>query len=203
MSDQRQFWNERFGRDGYFYGTEPNQYLKSVIDEFEPQQVLLFLGEGEGRNAVYAAKKGHYVSALDTSEIGLAKTSMLAHETGCQVNLIHADLEWWTSSVGYDAVLCSFLHLTEPLRSTVFSKVLAILPENGIFAGEFFSIHQLPRPSGGPKDPELLYTAADLEKILSALPCEILELQEMDTELNEGTGHIGTASVVRMKVRKK
>ena len=203
MNDQREFWNERFGREGYFYGTTPNRYLASHIDTLPSQQNILFLGEGEGRNAVYALECGHIVTALDAAEIGLAKTAMLAQSKGFEISLIHTDLEFWNPTQRYDAIMCSFLHLTEPLRSEVFAKTVEHLNEGGIFVGEFFSIHQLPKTTGGPKDLDLLYTADQLSFILKTLPCDIIELSETDTQLHEGTGHNGLASVVRMKVQKK
>lgn len=203
MNDQRAFWNERFGREGYFYGTTANRYLASHIDALSPQQTILFLGEGEGRNAVYALEQGHTVTALDAAEIGLAKTAMLAQSKGFELSLIHTDLEQWSPTQHYDAIMCSFLHLYEPLRSEVFAKVLEHLNEGGVFVGEFFSIHQFPKTTGGPKDIDLLYTADQLASILKALPCEILELCEIDTDLHEGAVHNGLASVVRLKVQKR
>ena len=203
MSDQREFWNERFGREGYFYGTTANRYLACHIDALPPQQTILFLGEGEGRNAVYALQRGHTVTALDAAEIGLAKTAMLAQSKGFELSLIHTDLEQWNPTQKYDSIMCSFLHLTEPLRSEVFTKAIEHLNKGGLFVGEFFSIHQLPKTTGGPKDLELLYTADLLSSILEVLPCEILELCEIDTELQEGKVHNGLASVVRLKVQKR
>lgn len=203
MNDQRAFWNERFGREGYFYGTTANRYLASHIDLLPPQQTILFLGEGEGRNAVYALECGHTVTALDAAEIGLAKTAQLAQSKGLEVSLIHTDLEFWNPTQPYDAIMCSFLHLYEPLRSEVFAKALEYLNEGGVFVGEFFSIHQFPKTTGGPKDINLLYSTDTLLSILEAMPCKILELYEMDTQLREGLVHNGLASVVRLKVQKR
>jgi hypothetical protein len=203
MNDQRQFWNERFGREGYFYGTTANCYLASNIATLPPQQTILFLGEGEGRNAVHALTCGHTVTALDAAEIGLAKTAMLAKSKGFELSLIHTDLAQWNPAQQYDAIMCSFLHLYEPLRSEVFVKAIEHLNKGGVFVGEFFSIHQFQKTTGGPKDLDLLYTADLLSSILKVLPCEILELCEIDTELREGIVHNGLASVVRLKAQKK
>lgn len=203
MNDQREFWNERFGREGYFYGTTPNRYLASNIDILQPKQNILFLGEGEGRNAIYACEHGHTVTALDAAEVGLAKTAQLAQSKGLELSLIHTDLEFWNPTQQYDAIMCSFLHLYEPLRSEVFAKALEHLTAGGVFVGEFFSIHQFPKTTGGPKDLNLLYTANQLSSMLKAMPCDILELCEIDTHLQEGTVHNGLASVVRLKVQKK
>jgi len=203
MSDQREFWNERFAKEGYFYGLDPNLYVASRIDALNESKNILFLGEGEGRNAIYAARCGHNVTALDASDIGLAKCADRAKSENLALTLIHTDLEIWEPNDTYDAVLCSFLHLPEPLRTEVFAKVITNLTPGGLFAGEFFSIHQMPRTTGGPKDETLLYTAEQLKAILDhRTDIEILELSELDTQLSEGRGHNGLASVVRMTVRK-
>ena len=53
----KEFWNERYSQEAYAYGTEPNAFFKSRIDQLSPGKLLL-PAEGEGRNAVYAATKG-------------------------------------------------------------------------------------------------------------------------------------------------
>lgn len=45
------------------YGTEPNAFFKAQLDQLTPGRLLL-PAEGEGRNAVYAAKKGWEVAAF-------------------------------------------------------------------------------------------------------------------------------------------
>ena len=69
-------WDEKFGRDGYLYGKEPNVFLKNAIDAIEKPASILFLGEGEGRNAVYAASKGHKSFALDNSDCVIGTASV-------------------------------------------------------------------------------------------------------------------------------
>ena len=54
----------------YVYGTKPNDFLVSVVDQVPAGRVLC-LAEGEGRNAVYLAKQGCTVLAVDSSSVGL------------------------------------------------------------------------------------------------------------------------------------
>ena len=49
-----EFWDKRYNNEDLIYGTEPNKFFKQYIDKIKPGRILL-LGEGEGRNAVYAA----------------------------------------------------------------------------------------------------------------------------------------------------
>ena len=67
--------------------------------------------------------------------------------------------------------------------------------------GEFFSVNQLDYQSGGPKDVDLLYTVDDFK---NAFPeCEYHKLEETETILDEGKGHQGKASVVRVIITKE
>ena len=71
-----EFWNERYGIQEYLYGTEPNVFLKQQLDNLTPGKIL-FLGEGEGRNSVYAASIDWLVDAYDSSSVGKEKAEKL------------------------------------------------------------------------------------------------------------------------------
>ena len=53
---------------------------------------------------------------------------------------------------------------------------------------------------GGPKDLNLLYSLDDFQKSIKSL--KIHKLEEIIVELNEGNGHIGEASVIRLIAQK-
>lgn len=197
-----QMWDEKFSREGYFYGFEPNVFIESKTSLLAPKAKILCLGEGEGRNAVYLADKGFEVTALDASAIGMTKAISLAAKRGVSFNVELLDLEQWNPQEKYDAVLTSYLHLEEPLRTQAFRKAVSCLNPKGYFIGEFFSLNQIPRDSGGPKKPSLLYTLASLESIFTIQGCEILYLEECDVPLDEGNGHQGDALVIRVIVKK-
>lgn len=194
-----QMWDEKFGREGYLYGTEPNRFLKSVIDALPSGSRVLFLGEGEGRNACYAAAAGMVVSAIDASETGLQKLASLAASKHVSVTAIHLDLAFWEPEEHYDAILCAYLHLEEPLRSDVFVRALSAVAPGGIFAGEFFATSQIERNSGGPKALELLYDTQAFEKLQR--PWFDANIEALRVELDEGRGHQGTADVIQVHFR--
>jgi len=195
-------WNEKFSREGYLYGKKPNAFLASQLQKLDGGSSILFLGEGEGRNACYAALLGFQVTALDASDVGLDKAEELSCEMGVCITTIHADLEQWKSDTQYDFVMCSFLHLAEPLRTKAFREAVRTLKPGGKFIGEFFSTKQLPLTSGGPKDVDLLYNTVDLERTFDIAGAEIEFLEEHLDSLDEGVGHQGEAVLVRVIVRK-
>ncbi|MGQ9644774.1 MAG: SAM-dependent methyltransferase, partial [Ignavibacterium sp.] len=50
----KDFWNSRYSEQEFAYGTQPNAFFKEQLEKIKSGSAL-FLGEGEGRNAVYAA----------------------------------------------------------------------------------------------------------------------------------------------------
>ena len=70
-------WDERFGADVYFYGKEPNAFVAEMAEKI-PAGPVLCLAEGEGRNAVFLAQRGHEVTAVDQAATGMAKAGRLA-----------------------------------------------------------------------------------------------------------------------------
>ena len=201
MSIQK-MWNEKFQREGFLYGKEPNRFLSEQAGLLKPSSEILMLGEGEARTACHMAFEGHTVTALDASDVGLAKTEALAQERGVNVETLHADLESWQSDNSYDAVLTSFLHLLEPLRTKAFTHAIDSLKSGGYFMGEFFAVEQLERDSGGPNMPELLYTVASLQKICDRGDVRIRKLEACVDHLSEGSGHQGDADLIRVIVQK-
>jgi SAM-dependent methyltransferase len=197
-------WNQKFDRDDYFYGIEPNAFIKEQCEGMHLKDAhVMCLGEGEGRNALFLAEKKADVVALDASDIGLAKALHLCKEAGHHISAMHQDLETWEPVCSfYDLIVASYVHLPEPLRSRTFANVIATLKPRGIFVAEYFSIKQLEYKSGGPKMPELLYEIELLRATLDPLDVKIEILEEVITTLDEGPGHQGEACVIRVKLVK-
>jgi 2-polyprenyl-3-methyl-5-hydroxy-6-metoxy-1,4-benzoquinol methylase len=196
-------WNEKFSCKEYLYGEMPNSFLKSYIDYIPSQNRVLFLGEGEGRNAVYAARKDLHVDAVDASTVGLEKAKRLSEKFGVKINAIHADLEQWSADCDYDYIMCSFLHLNDSIRAKVLLKAFEALKPFGTFIAEFFSTNQLSYKSGGPSELNLLYTVDSIKEIFSSAECDIYQLEEVLDYLDEGIGHQGEASLIRVVIKKR
>ena len=75
----KDFWNSRYSKQEFAYGTQPNAFLKEQLEKIK-SGTALFLGEGEGRNAVYAAKLSWQVDAVDFSSSAKIKALKLAEE---------------------------------------------------------------------------------------------------------------------------
>lgn len=197
---QKEFWNDKFKDDEFFYGINPNEFLASNKDLLKNGGDILLLGEGEGRNALYFAKNGFNVSAIDCSDIGLSKLANKAKEENLNINLFCEDLTTWESNKKYDAVLASYLHMHTNDLEKLFLNIENSLNSGGYFIAEFFSKNQLNYSSGGPKNSDLLYSVEDFEDRFNSC---IKDVKEELVVLDEGIGHQGEASVIRVIIKKQ
>jgi SAM-dependent methyltransferase len=194
------FWNERYAGTDYFYGTAPNDFLVSVVAEV-PAGPVLCLAEGEGRNAVFLAGRGHPVTAVDQAEAGLAKARALAQQRGVPLTAVAADLaEFAISPQAWAGIVAIFMHLPPALRRTVLAQAAAGLRPDGVFVMEAYRPAQLGYGTGGPRDVTLLPTLAELRTELRGL--ELIIGREIERDVREGGGHTGMSAVVQILARR-
>lgn len=193
-------WNERYSQPGYVYGTAPNEFLVAMADQIPPGPVLS-LGEGEGRNAAYLASLGHPVVAVDKSPVGLTKARQLAAARGLTIDTVVADLAHYVIEPNaWAGIVSIFCHLPTTIRQPLYAAITRGLRPGGILLLEAYTPQQLPKTTGGPKDPDMLLTLKQLTAELPGL--DFLHAQELDREVQEGAYHTGQASVVQLLARR-
>jgi len=193
-------WDERYARQEYIYGTEPNKFLKEKLATLKPGRIL-FPAEGEGRNAVYAATLDWNTDAFDQSIEGQKKAFQLANQKKVSINYSIQSLnEWSPEPDQYDCIALIFVHLPEGLRKQVHKAAIEALKPGGILLLEGFTINQLPRSSGGPKNIELLFTAEQIKNDFADLPDIVIA--ETQIILDEGPLHQGLADVIQLTCHK-
>ena len=190
------FWDEKYNRNDYLYGTKPNDRVKQNLVKLKPGKIL-FPAEGEGRNAVYAATQGWDVTAFDPSSVGQQKAIKLANIQNVSINYLlrgYENVEFEDNS--FDAMALSFSHMPSDLRKKKKKKYIGWLKPGGKIILELFSKEQLNYNSGGPKDADMLLSQPELEQDFESM--SNVEINVEITQLEEGPGHQGDASVIRM-----
>ena len=197
MSDYKStFWDERYSTEQYIYGIEPNQFFKEQLSKILTPGRLLLPGEGEGRNAVYAAKLGWQVDAVDQSQKAMEKAVNLADENKVDVNYSVVDLRTFIPKKNYyDAAAIIFVHFNSEERKSFHKIITDSLKPGGVLIFESFSKNQFGKTSGGPQDLEMLYSLEDIKNDFKEMRSILLE--EKNILLNEGDKHVGDASVIR------
>ena len=206
MNNWTQRWDDRYSNEEFAYGEEPNNYLKEQIQKLKPCAIL-FPAEGEGRNAIFAAKLGWNVSAFDISEEGKNKALKLAEANNVSIDYQVGELKTLDfKEEQFDVIALIYAHFPAEIKSEIHKQLNKLLRKDGIIIFEAFSKKHLEYLAindkvGGPKDIESLFS---IEEIKSDFPnYEIIELEEKEIELNEGLFHNGTGSVIRFIGRKK
>jgi SAM-dependent methyltransferase len=193
-------WEQRFGADGYLYGTEPNDFLREHVGSL-PRGHVLCVAEGEGRNAVFLASQGFEVSSIDLTEAGVAKTRRLATQRGVNVDAVTGDLA--TADLGiqsWNGIVSIFAHLPPTIRRDLHRRVVNALAPGGVFLLEAYTPAQVGRGTGGPPAPELAMTLSGLMRELEGL--EFTHALETERDVVEGRGHTGRGSVVQVIARR-
>ncbi|CAC9975342.1 class I SAM-dependent methyltransferase [Flavobacterium panici] len=206
MNNWTQRWDDRYSSEEFAYGEDPNNYLKEQLEKLNPGTIL-FPAEGEGRNAIFAAKLGWNVSAFDISEEGKNKAIRLAENNNVSIDYQVGELETLDFHEDqFDAIALIYAHFPAEIKSAIHKQLHKLLRKNGIIIFEAFSKKHLEylainEKVGGPKDIASLFS---IEEIKSDFPnYEIIELEEKEIELNEGLFHNGKGSVIRFIGRKK
>lgn len=206
MNNWTQRWDDRYSNEAFAYGEEPNNFFRQEIEKLNAGTIL-FPAEGEGRNAVYAAKLGWTVAAFDISEEGKNKALKLAAANNVSIDYQIGELETLNyQAEQFDAIALIYAHFPAEIKSSIHKMLDKYLRQNGIIIFEAFSKKHLEYIAlndkvGGPKDIESLFSIEEIRADFSNY--EIIELVEKEIELNEGLFHNGKGSVIRFVGRKK
>jgi len=202
----QEFWDQRYQKEAYIYGTKPNLFFAEGIRRLNISGHILLPAEGEGRNAVHAAKRGLKVTAFDISEEGRRKALALAerrdvtfiyHLGGLETVANHTEL--------FDAIALIYAQFQKDIRRHYHRTFVQMLKPGGHLLLEGFckdhQTYQKQNPAvGGPRSSDLLLDSEELREDFA--PLTTLQMMNQEIALQEGTGHQGLGKVVRYIGRK-
>lgn len=199
MQHPKEFWDERFGHDHYVYGTAANRWFAEQLAKLRPGKLLL-PAEGEGRNAVHAARQGWSVTAFDISGQGRRKALQLAEKHGVLIDYRAGMLaELPDLPRDFDALGMIYAHVEASVRNRFNAGVAELLRPGGTLIFEAFAVEQLAyqpvHNSGGPRQADMLFTVDAVRGEFPEIAFSVLKEEEVT--LHEGGGHEGLAKVVR------
>tara|TARA_B100000780_G_scaffold74702_1_gene50232 strand:- start:1769 stop:2380 length:612 start_codon:yes stop_codon:yes gene_type:complete len=201
----RDHWDKRYLENEAAYGQLPNRFFYTALTElknemkFEERTILLPC-DGEGRNALFAAKMGLKTTSFDKSEIGVSKSLQWAKNSGLEVTSSCEDAFQYTPQDKFDIVCLIFAHMPETRRKEFHNLALDWLKPGGIFMLEGFHKNQLGLHSGGPKKTEMLFDEEMLLHDFSQL--NIRSMVKVNQNLDEGPFHQGPAVTLQLIAEK-
>ena len=135
MSNIRTNYEKWYECDGYYWGTEPADFLDELISlcPHSKDKKVLDIGCGEGKDAVYMAQKGYDVTAFDLTENGIKKTIRFAEEKGVKVNAYVDDINTFETDEQFDIIYSSgtIQYLFEENKKGFFDKLNRITKKGG------------------------------------------------------------------------
>jgi SAM-dependent methyltransferase len=178
---RRDAWNTRYAGEELVWSLEPNRFVAEEAADLAPGRAL-DVACGEGRNAIWLARQGWDVVAVDFSSVGLDKARRLAGAAGVSVDWREADVTVWDPPGEFDLVVVSYLQLSQPELEAVFSRIVPSVASGGTIIVVGHDRRNLDEGVGGPPDPAALLDTAQIVALLDDLEIERAEVVERPVE---------------------
>lgn len=184
----RDDWNRRYAGEELVWTAQANRFLVAEASGLTPGRAL-DVACGEGRNAVWLAERGWRITGVDFSDVAIEKARGLATARGVEGEWIAADLlDYRPEPLAFELVLVFYLQLPADLRRPILRAAAGAVAPGGTFLLVAHDSDNLADGYGGPQDPRVLYTAADVVADLdgSGLQVERADRVERTVETAEG-----------------
>lgn len=136
--DTKSVWDRRYNKKNYIYGKLPAKFLAENFDYLKPKSLVLDMGMGEGRNAVFLAEKGHKVTGIDISSVAVKKARLLAKEKNVVLKTVVGTLtKYKIKPESFDAIIC-FYFVDRKLNQ----KILNWLRPGGLIFYEAYTLKE-------------------------------------------------------------
>lgn len=169
MLMDREGWNQRYAGSDLVWSAAANRFLMDEVAALRPGRAL-DLGTGEGRNAIWLAKLGWRVTAVDFSDVGLQKARQIARGAGADIDWVEADLRTYAPEPGaFDLVVVMYIHFSPTDRRALVRAAAAAVAAGGTLLVVGHDRSNLERGFGGPQDPSILFTPDDITADLAGI----------------------------------
>lgn len=181
-------WNARYAGSDLVWTREPNLFVARELVGVTPGTAV-DLAAGEGRNAIWLARQGWRVTAVDFAQAGLDKGAALAGDL--PITWVCADATTWTAALPVGLVVVTYLQLEPEARAAAVAHAWRSLALGGTLLWVAHDSTNLTDGTGGPSDPAVLMTAEDVLGDLDAAGAEyaVVAAGRAAREVTDGPGH--------------
>jgi RNA polymerase sigma-70 factor, ECF subfamily len=194
QDERRRAWDRRHASRDPIESVDPDPLLVSLASPLRPGRAL-DLACGDGRNAVWLARRGWHVEAVDFSSVALERARMAAERVGVSVEWAGHDLlEWTPPESAYELVALIYLHVAPEQRRAVLRGAAAAVAPGGRLLIVGHHRRNLEEGAGGPRDPRVLYDPDDLA---AEVPGLLVERAETVVGGSEGATRVDALLLAR------
>jgi SAM-dependent methyltransferase len=193
-----QFWNERYREQDQLWSGEPNGLLVAEVGDLPPGRAL-DLGCGEGGDAIWLARRGWRVTAVDISQVALDRAAAAGAALNGQVTWTRADITTAPPQAGaFDLVAAIYFPLPHEAGPAAVRGLLdAVAPGGTLLIGghdmaDHGHRHDQHEADHEPAfDPALYYRPDEIAALLGdGWTIVTDERRERVSPAPPGTGHI-------------
>jgi SAM-dependent methyltransferase len=165
-------WDQRYA-ERQQWSAEPNVLIAELLADLPPGDAV-DLAAGEGRHALWLAGLGWRVTAVDFSDVGLARGR--AQPGADRVTWVTADATTWSAEPeSLDLVLVAYLHLAEAETTALFIRAVGWLRPGGRLLVLGHDVDNVTAGVGGPQEPAILHSVDRLAPVAALLDVDRLE----------------------------
>ena len=185
-----QDWDTRYKSADNIWSLSPNEFVAQYLEHL-PTGSMIDLAGGEGRNALWFASRGWQVENVEFSKIALGKFCDRAEKENLQAlcRATHADV---TEDIQFalqnvDLGVIAYLHIESTGLTKAIQSLVSNIKPGGTFFGIWHARENLVDGFGGPQDPEVIPTKAEIQEALvaSGISGASIELKERRVNVGE------------------
>ena len=189
------FWDERYRQHGDVWSRNPNPQLVSEASGLRPGSAL-DVGSGEGADAIWLARQGWRVTAVDISSVALDRASSRAAQdpdAAQRITWTHQDLTKTAPPAGtFDLVSAQFMHVPKEQRDPLYHRLAASVAPGGTLLIVGHHPSDLDTGVRRPSAPGLLFTADEIAAVLDPEEWEILVCEARPRPAHDADGNTVT-----------
>jgi len=168
-AEQAAEWDARYGEhDGAMWSGRPNGRLVAEVADLAPGRAL-DVGCGEGADAIWLARRGWTVTAIDISDVAVSRAAEAAHVAGASVELVCGDALQASFPAGsFDLVSLQYPALPKVAGEAAVRTLLGAVRPGGLLLAVYHDLddeHREHMKSRG-FDPADYVSADDLLRLL-------------------------------------
>jgi SAM-dependent methyltransferase len=182
-------WDERYAAAEQVWSLGPNRFVEAELASLPPGRAL-DLACGEGRNAIWLARRGWLVTAIDFSSVAVDRGRRLPGDLTIDWRVgdaLTADLP------EVDLAVLAYLQLGADERRTAVRRAFEALATAGTLFVVAHDSTNLTEGTGGPQDPAVLYTADDVLGDLDGQRFDVVRAERVPRPVTVGDDHGGAA----------
>ena len=193
---QADYWDERYSeRDGAMWSGRPNGRFLVEVANLTPGRVL-DVGCGEGTDAIWLARRGWSVTAIDVSAVAVSRAREAAELAGVEIDWICGDVLQMTFPVGsFDLVSMQYPALPKAAGEDAVRGLLDTVRPGGSLLAVYHDLddeHRKHMTSRG-VDPADYVDADDLRHLLDGFT---VELDTVEPRIDPPPDHAYISDVV-------